>query len=144
MNSKTKEHDNKDDNLPNIVSVIGMFIVMPLIGIGLLGHAFTAITQDGWFALLSLLAFILGFGGLALSFSKGKYVTQIGTGLIMAAAALSFWYKSVAVLPNETSSMAMIMTGTVIAIIFATFDFMMKQLIHNESVNEKKRHRNKK
>jgi hypothetical protein len=133
MNSKTKEHEiQKEDDGQftngNIVSRIAMFAAMPLIGIGLYGHAFLAITQGGWLLLLSLLAFTLGLGGLALSFSKVKYGLQIGALLITVATAISFWFTSVAVIPNETHSVAMIMIGDVIAILFALLDFMVKMV----------------
>jgi hypothetical protein len=95
-----QEEDNGQYTNGRMVLMIVMFAVTPIIGIGLLGQMLIAITQGGLLAALSLLSFFLGLGGLALGFSKVKHGFNIGVLLITLAAALSFLFESIAVIPD--------------------------------------------
>ena len=121
----------KEDDAPytngNMVLMIGMFAAMPLLGIGLLGQGLTSITQGGLLTALSLLSLVLGLGGLALSFSKQKNGFNIGVALITVAAALSFLFESIAVIPDGAFTINLIATGALIALFLAAINFIMKQ-----------------
>jgi hypothetical protein len=132
MSKENKECDViKEDNGQytngDMVLMIGMFAVMPLLGLGLIGQSLIAITQGGLLAALSLLSLVLGLGGLALSFSKEKHGFNIGVSLITVAAALSFLFEYIAVVPDGAFTINLIATGTLFALFLAAINFIMKQ-----------------
>ena len=121
-----KEDDGQFTN-GHMFLTMGMLTIMPLLGVGLLGQSLTAITQGGLLVLLSLLALILGLGGLALSFSKVKNGFKNGAVLITVATILSFLFESIAVIPDNSHSMTMIMISGFFALFLTSLDFIMKQ-----------------
>lgn len=108
-----------------LFSAVTTVAAAPLLGLGLLGQFFTGVSQGFWLSLLSLLALILGLGGLALSYSKLKHGLQIGAVLIIPSTYLSFLFEYKASTPNETYSLTMIIVGYVIIVLLAFLDLMV-------------------
>jgi len=121
-----EEKDSDKVTNGQLVLTIGMAGIMPLLMIGLLGQSIIALTQGATLTVLSLLAFFLGSGGLAFSFSEKKHGFNIGVALITVSAALSFLFEFIAVIPEGVFTIHLIMTSTFFALFLAVLDFTLR------------------